>query len=105
MFKALFAMFLLPVIGMLVLVGVIVESAQAQPPADATPSAPARSAPPSGGSGGPYEPIAADGRTPDDIATQPEPGAERWRVATDPRQERRFAPAAPRAYNAITLRF
>ena len=105
MFKALFAMFMLPVIGMLVLVGVIVESAQARPPADATPSAPARSAPPSGGSGGPYEPIAADGRTPDNLATQTEPGAERWRAATDPRQERRFAPPPPRRLNGVTIRF
>ena len=99
MYKALFALFLLPVIGMLVLVGVIVESAQAQPPAVASPPRTA------GATGGPYQPLAADPALADGFEPQPEPGAERWRVATDPRQERRLAPPPPRRLNGVTIRF
>ena len=113
MFKVLFALLILPAIGMLLLAGVIVESAKAQFPARApgaaavtaqaaSPTASgfslaASPAAPSGaGMGGPYEPVAAD-------AGETDPG--RWRISEDPRAERRFAPAARRPLNSITLRF
>jgi hypothetical protein len=96
MFKTLFALFMLPVLGVLLLVGVIVEAAQAQPPADPPP--PGRAA---GATGGPYQPLAADSFPADSF----EPGAERWRVTTDSREERRFAPPPQRPLNGITIRF
>ena len=105
MYRILLVLFTLPPVVMLLLVGLIDTALAATP--SATPrspnAAPAASdfglpeaAPAGAGTGGPYEPVASD-------ASDSDPGG--WRIAADPRAERRFAPPAQRPLNRITLRF
>jgi hypothetical protein len=106
MHKILFALFMLPVLGMLLLVGVIVESAKAQAPALAAAAAP-RAMPPSRAGdavGGPYEPAPAVSPV-DEAAAALDSSGDRWRIVTDPELERRFAPPRQRRLNNVTLRF
>jgi hypothetical protein len=103
MYRTLASLFTLPILVLLLLVGIIDSALAAPPPAmaAATPAgftlAPAPAMPCCSGSGGPYEPVA---ETRQDVSN----GA-RWRVSSDPRLERRLAPAPWRPLNTITIRF
>ncbi len=107
MFKTLFALFMLPALGMLLLVGVIAESAKAQVPAAAAsaasrPTTAAHAA--NAAVGGPYEPAPAMSAAAEAAAVLDSSG-DRWRIVTDPELERRFAPPRQRRLNNVTVRF
>ena len=115
MCKVLVALFMLPVLGPLLLAGVIVGPARAQAPAGRVPAATIAPPPPQGariipaaerlccGMGGPDGAEGLD-LSRIDVLLAPAADQARWRLPDDSAAARRFTPPEPR-YNSITLSF